>query len=555
MRSEARLALFASPGFRLLALLITLCPAVSAASVPPTGGMHLNEWVQRNDRGAEPEPSELKLINYFFTRMTLTNQLSDPSGLRGVSLGPIGTGLNSDAQVTEDSNSFYIEQRWIPVMSYSPLFADGLATFRVQLEVDFMWGLAANAAQHNQGGGFNADQVNMQTKNVNASFYPLRHPKKLAIVVGTQSFYDTPADPATTSLFDIVRTGYKLAFMGTDATGVAAYGNIGGAWKASFVPIGISQPDRATEGDPSFSYLWLGTLDYAYTVMPETVVGASFWRLQDNTEGQAEAYSGLVKSGPSSPSLYGYTGVPKLNIKNPVGSVNYLGAHFNHNIKFRTSDFGASGFVMGNFGHYEDNDYDTDPRNDSVPELDIAGVAANLELMYNWGHTHGDLITLEGMVTTGDSDLRDGSYSGVYTMNNYGLPGAVWFNHKTLLLFPFTSTVSNYTGAVVDISNQGHGLQTAILTGAHDLIPEKLNLKLGAAYAQSWAKPPITDLGIERGRTLGAEFNAELKYNIRYLMTIGLHAGYMFTGNYFNGNPKVAANPWGVFNTVTWYAF
>ena len=38
----------------------------------------------------------------------------------------------------------------------------------------------------------------------------------------------------------------------------------------------------------------------------------------------------------------------------------------------------------------------------------------------------------------------------------YGLPGAVWFNHKTLLLFPFTSTVNNYTGAVTDISNQGY---------------------------------------------------------------------------------------------------
>jgi hypothetical protein len=34
----------------------------------------------------------------------------------------------------------------------------------------------------------------------------------------------------------------------------------------------------------------------------------------------------------------------------------------------------------------------------------------------------------------------------------------VWFNHKTLILFPFTQTVSNYTGAVTDISNQGYGL-------------------------------------------------------------------------------------------------
>ena len=39
--------------------------------------------------------SEIQIINYFFVRATLTNQLADPSGLKGVSLGPIGSTVGS----------------------------------------------------------------------------------------------------------------------------------------------------------------------------------------------------------------------------------------------------------------------------------------------------------------------------------------------------------------------------------------------------------------------------------------------------------------------------
>ena len=44
-------------------------------------------------------------------------------------------------------------------------------------------------------------------------------------------------------------------------------------------------------------------------------------------------------------------------------------------------------------------------------------------------------------------------YTSAFTTNFYGLPGAVWFNHKTLLLFPFTSTVNNYTGIYDDLGH------------------------------------------------------------------------------------------------------
>lgn len=533
-----------------LGVLAAQGPALAAGPPVPGLGYH-SEWRDGHDRDADPKPDPLQLINYFFVRATVTNQLGDPAGLKGVSLGPLGTLGGSGTRTGADTTTFYVEQRWIPIVSYSPSFTDGLATFRAQFEIDFTWGLAANAVQQNQGGGLNVDQVNIQTKNVNAAIYPTRDPEELSIVIGAQNAYDSIYDPAITPLFDLVKTGYKLSYLGTDAVGASIYSRLGGLWKLSALPFGSAQPDKALKNDPRFSYAWLLTADYAYPIWPGTVIGASYWHLQDDTRGSAYAFEGLVGSGPSSTGLSSFTGTARFNMEQPAGHVEYLGANFHHNINFLTSDFAASGFFMYNVGGYESRKEDTQLNK----KVDVEGLAANLELLYRWGRTNKDLVTLEGMFTSGDSDPTDDRYTSAYTMNFYGLPGAVWFNHKTLLLFPFTSTVSNYTGGVTDISNQGFGLASGIATASYDIIPNKLNLKIGGAFAQSMANPPPTPEGVRRGRFIGAEVNAELVYQLRYLMNIGLHGGYMKKGNFYNGNERVTEDPWAVFTTFTWIAF
>ena len=98
------------------------------------------------------------------------------------------------------------------------------------------------------------------------------------------------------------------------------------------------------------------------------------------------------------------------------------------------------------------------------------------------------------MFTTGDNNLSDDRYTGAFTLNQYGLPGAVWFNHKMLILFPFTSTANNYTGAVTDISNQGYGLRAGIATGAHGHRPQQ-------AQPRSWARAWPRGAARRRGGT------------------------------------------------------
>jgi len=538
---------------RSAGLMLSAGLAMPALAQPvPGAGDAYARWQAESDRNADLVPPEFKLINYYFLRGTITNMLADPAGLRGVSLGPIGIGEAGSATRTGDDSTAYIEQRWIPVLAYSPWFVDGLATFRAQFEVDYTWGQAANQIQNNQGGGLNADQVNIQTKNVNVSLYPTKNPLELSVVLGTQPFYDNIDDPQTTSLFHIVKTGYKLAFLGTDATGATSYGHFGDhRFKLGFLPVGATQPDKATENDPRLAYVTMYTLDYSNELRPGTELGFSLWHLRDNTEGKAFAFEGLVPSGPASTGLFPYTGVADLDLENPTGSVTWVGMNFNHNADFRLGNLAVTGYFIANFGKFESQKQDTALNKD----LAIAGYAADVEVAYNYGKTLGDVVTLEALVTSGDDDVKDAEYNGVFTMNHYGLPGAVWFDHKTLLLFPFTSTVSNYTGAVTDISNQGFGLETAILTGAKDLVPDVLNLKLGVAAARSAVDPPAGAFNLKRGRTLGAELNAELKWNIRYLMTVGLHGGYLALGDFYDAVPTADGSPWAAFTSFTWYGF
>lgn len=545
-------------------LALALVPTAALAQPAPPGHF-FNEWQENEDRSEDPEPSELRFIGYFFTRFTGTNMVSDPVGLKGVSLGPVGLPNGSGVRVRpEDGATAFVEQRLIPVLTYSPHFIDGLASLNLMFEVDFLWGFGANSLGQNTGGGFNLDQVNLQTKNVNVALYPTRNPGKLSILLGAQPVYDNVYDPTVTSVFDIARTGYKMAFLASDATGVSVFGKYFGRWKASLLPLLAGQPDRALEADPRLKFVWMMTLDYQYAIRPETNVGVSFWRLQDDSKGGAKIFEQFVDAGPGSGGLSPFTGTRAFNLRAPEGHVYHAGAHFDHNVRYTRGPFAASGFVMGNFGRFGSTG--SIEGTSFLPETSILGGSANLELGFNWGKTTNDVITLEGMFSTGDSDPTDDEYTGAFTMNYYGLPGAVWLNSRTLILFPFSQTVSNFTGGVTDLSNQGFGLVSGVLSAAWDIIPYRLNLKLGTAYGQTAVKPTPAGDGTERGKTLGLEINAELTYTIRYLMNVGLHAGYMFTGNFYDGRQAalpdgtpglklVDGNIWAVFSTFTWYAF
>lgn len=539
---------------RTLALAAALLAAGPAlAQTPTVPGLYYGGWYDANAREHDAPPQEFRLINYFFTRATATNLIGDPSGLKGVALGPIGNYAGS-LVTTGAGSAMWVEQRWIPVIEYMPNFLDGRAAFRAQFEIDYMWGWTANSQGQNVGGGLNADQVNVQTKNVNFAWYPYKDPDRFTLLAGTQSLYDNVLDPTRTGLNDITRTGYKLAYAGTDATGIQAFRAAAtDRERIAWFPLNGAQPDKATKNDPRLSFDWIAMADGAYELAPGTWLGASLWFLNDATKSDAWAYEGLVRAGPASSTLAPYTGTQPFQIERANGNVVWLGVNGHHNVDFRAGRFGASGFFMYNAGKF------TSKKTDTLlnKEVSISGFSADAELLWNYGRSANELVSLEAIVSNGDKDPTDKKYTGPFTLNYYGLPGAVFFNHRLLLLMPFTSTVGNYTGAVTDISNQGSGLLAVVASASRDLVPNKLNLKLGAGHGQAWAKPvAYANSTTGRGKTLGTEVNAELKYTYRFLMTFGLHAAYMFRGDWYDGETsRVKQNPYGVFTTLTWYGF
>ena len=94
--------------------------------------------------------------------------------------------------------------------------------------MDFLWGRSANTIRHNEGGGFNADQVNIQTKNVNVAIYPTRDPRPAHAAHGHAARLRHLLRPDAHAAIDIVRTGYKLSFLGSDATGLSVFSSYKG---------------------------------------------------------------------------------------------------------------------------------------------------------------------------------------------------------------------------------------------------------------------------------------------------------------------------------------
>ncbi|MBK8011568.1 MAG: hypothetical protein IPK13_09465 [Deltaproteobacteria bacterium] len=524
------------------------------ATEGPVPSRHFAEWFDSRDRSEDGLLHQFRLINYFFVRGIASNTRSDPIGTRGLSLGPIGRPTTP----VGDGEAFLAEQRWIPILSATPFFTDGWGEFRAMFEIDATWAFAANGVQPNQGAGFGSRQVNIQTKDVYAAIFPTQDPSELSILIGTQPLFDSIYNPHTTPPFELINSGYKLSVLGGDATGIAAYGELFGVLgKLAFVPLTVSQPNKAENGDPGFAFAYLTTLDAGLFVQPGTFLGLTYWYLRDDTEGLGFAVEGLVRSGPSSLGLAALNGHGAMNISRPRGYVHYLGFNFHHNLRFHTGPLSASGFVLVNSGRFKARD-DRSPN----PNVRILGVAANLEANYNYGKTPDDTLSLELMGTNGDDDPTDDIQRGPFTLNNYGLASATWVDTKTLILFPFSSTATNYNGAVNDIHNQGYGVVAIIGSASHDFIPYKLNLKLGIATGMSFAKPKhfaaeeSSDASSgKRGRMIGTELNVEMKYHIRYAMTVGVHAAVLLKGDFYHESPYVVATPWAAFTTFTWVLF
>jgi hypothetical protein len=484
---------------------------------------------------------ELQAFVYFYQQNVVQNYFPENDFLKGQIVGRL---FGTNTTTTSDSIiSFYAEQRALPFFIYSPRIFDGKATLRASFEIDWTWGDVAYGAGGNFGSAIAADQVNIQTQNLEVEFIPHRH---WTVNIGLMRMFDTPHDPYRTIFDKMTTTGYRLAFWGTDGVGIKIRRETdriklkGGFYK--LYENNVELNDDVT----------LFELTGQINITPKWNIGASAYYVRDRSSGKGGV--SILGQGFASP-LTTYNGTYRFPLSsNPYhGDVYWLGTFFSRNEDFMLDRFLLSGFLNYNLGSLRQR---RTGEGNYTTTATIGGLAANLRMGYRYGQTTGDAITGDFIFTSGDENsLADGKFTGVITGNTWGSPASIFIGHGGYLLFPHGNVVNRFVAAVNDISNMGYGIAGGTINFAKDIIPHKFHSKIGGAFGMA----PVAPNG--GGNFVGWEANAKLGYDFGAFLTVEAHGAYMGLGDFYdsritNGNVAVRpVNPWLGFICLKWLIF
>ena len=476
---------------------------------------------------------EFSFIGYYFMRGEISDVAPQNELLKGQVVGRL---FGGNSTVTSDKYSTFMEQRFIPMITYTPRLFDGWAKMRMSFEFDWTWGDANYSAGGNFGGAFAGDFVNMQTQNL---FIEFRPQKNVIVNAGLTRLFDNVRVPWYTFTSTLLNTGYRLAFWGSDATGIAVH-YAANNWRTKSAAYQLYENNVEQNDDVS-----LIEQDFEYDIDTKTSIGISQWYLRDRASGEGGV--SILNQGLNS-GLSNYNGVYNFNFGNEEykADIFWTGIHFHGNPLLNQGRFGYNGFAITNYGNARTK----------TQHVDIMGYAANLRMAYKYGKNSNDFFSIDGIFTSGDKkNISDGKYTGILTGNNWTAPGAVYFSSGLYLLLPHGNVVNRFNAAVIDIQNIGYGLASAALTGSYDVVPNKFKIK--SAVATGFA--PVAPY--DGGNHIGTEVNLNLLYKLKVFMDLELHAAYLDLGDFFddpvvNGNldhrPK---NPWTVFATLKWIMF
>jgi len=488
---------------------------------------------------------QFQFLAFFINQGVASNMYPQASLFNGQLVGRL-YGQNSST-TSDEKVSAYLEQRIIPFFIYQPKLFNGKAILRASFEIDWTWGDQAYGIGGNKGSAISGDQVNIQTQNLELELIPATG---WSINLGLQRLYDTPYNPYRTFFDKMTYTGYRLAYWGTDGVGVSVrYENDYHRAKAGYYKLYENLPEINDD-------VTLMEAIYEKKINKVWNLGASVYMLRDRGKGQGGV--SVFGQGLNS-TLANYMGAFNFGLSNQtIADIVWTGVFFSRNNEFWQDRWQVSGFANYNTGPVRNGD-----NGSWVKVATIGGMSANLRAAYRHGQTPSDFISIDLMHTTGDDNLlSDGKYSGVITGNTYGMPANVFISSGTYLLFPHGNVVNRYTPLVADISNMGYGLNAVVMNAQKDVIPYKLNVKIGGAVGMSVVTP------FEGGNMMGQEINGALKYHFGPFMSLELHAAYLNLGNFYDSNDDShgyeingenydsrPVNPWTAFVVFKWLMF
>jgi hypothetical protein len=207
----------------LLSLLIVLISQGFLLAQAPTTHFMSKDIPEKADK-------EFQFLAFFINQGVSSNFYPTNEFLRGQVVGRL---FGQNSTITSDTaQSFYVEQRIVPFFIYKPHLFNGKAILRASFEIDWTWGDASYGTGGNLGGAISADQVNIQTQNIEVELLPW---KGWAINLGLQRMFDSPYNAYNTLFDKMTNTGYRLGYFGTDAVGISIRNDRDfGKYKAGF---------------------------------------------------------------------------------------------------------------------------------------------------------------------------------------------------------------------------------------------------------------------------------------------------------------------------------
>ncbi len=486
---------------------------------------------------------ELTFIAYYFNQAVTSNYFPQSDFFQGQVIGRLFG--RSTARTSDTSRTNFVEQRLLPFFIYTPKLMDGKVTLRASFEIDWTWGDASYGSGGNQGAGFNADFVNLQTQNVEVEIVPAAG---YAINFGLMRAFDSPYHPYRTTLNKLVNSGYRLMYWAGDAAGISgrkdfARGNI----SAGIYNLWENKIELKDD-------VWLSKIMGMYRFTPQFNLGGSVYYLNDKSNGKGG--TSILGQGPKS-LLTEYTGTFRFDFpeKDYKTYVTWLGTFFDYNQDFIYTNHRFSGFFNYNLGKIDGT---------AGKIASINGFGANLRYGFRYGKTEDDEVGFDYIYTTGDDDgLDDGKYNGVMTGNTWGAPGNLPISTGTNILFPSGNVVNRYMPLVADISNMGFGLNAATVRINKAIVPHKFILSANGGFARANTKPR------KGGFFLGTEANLGFIWKIKTFMELELRGAHVWLGDFYdapyaNGDQFVDADqrlnrrptdPWTAFLAFKWLMF
>ncbi len=493
------------------------------------------------EASVERDSSTWRYTGVYLARATRTNVVGTSRLTEGQVVGRL---FGPNGTTTDEDAHSYVEQRYLGFIEHAPAYLDGRARLKAAFEIDFSFGDASNTSGPNRGGGINGDTVNLQTKRLLAD---VALGGGVRLVVGLQPLADSAHDPTRVHPNVLLHGGTHLSFWGTDAAGA----NLFGRWGQVAARIGWFNLYANAGGPDDDVQLFMA--DAEAEVMRAVRVGLHGWWLRDRSRGAGTA----LGTGPGS-GLAGYNGASPLPLGPDVAESDsfWFGVDASYERWLAAGPVSVSGFAIANYATFDVERGLPDERRppEAAPydstDADLFGVMADLELGWRWGATDGDVVSLEGLYASGDDRPDDRTLSNVLTGNDWGIPGALHATHRSLLLFPDARSVNRHVALVYDPGNLGYGLVAGFANAAMDLVPHRLNLKLGAALAGAAAKPAQGE------RMIGLEGNVELSWRPMPLLWFGAHGAVVRWGRFLEdrveGDALPAARPWTAYLSLTW---